>query len=109
MKIKKVEPSVSEGPPINKPRPKIMPPPPAYQLKQDPAHFILVKLKKGTLEKTLKKLKRIKGISGFHPVFGEFDLVIIIRERKSVNKEKLLKIIKAETEVIKVQTLMAAS
>ena len=109
MKYKQVEPSVSEGPPINKPRPKIMPPPSEFQCKQDPAHFILVKLKKGTIEKTLKKLKRIKGISGFHPVFGEFDLVIIIRERKTVNKEKLLKIIKAESQVLKVQTLMAAS
>jgi hypothetical protein len=109
MKGKNSKPSLSKGPPINKPRPKIMPPPPSYKPQPESAHFLLVKLQQGSQKKILKKLKKVKDISGFHPVFGQFDLVLIIRERKTVDREKLIKILNADPNVLEVQTLMSAS
>ena len=101
--------SAIHKPPIEKRRPKIIPPPPSYQAQEKSAHFILVKLAPSTLKKSIKEIENIEGISGFHPVYGEYDLVIIIRERKQFNKKSLLRSIWSVTGVLDVQTLLAAS
>jgi DNA-binding Lrp family transcriptional regulator len=109
VKFKRAEPSISKAPPINKPRPKVIPPPPSFRPQPESAHFILVKLQPKSIKKALQKLKRIKGISGFHPVYGEYDIVIIIREREGVNKKKIIQMIQKHPDVIDAQTLIAAS
>jgi hypothetical protein len=100
---------LSQDPQIKKPRPKIVPPPPTFKPSNQSAHFVLVKLQPGSLVKALKAIKRLKGISGFHPVYGEWDLVLIIRERKGVNKSELIKRLWDISSVLEVSTLVAAS
>jgi hypothetical protein len=96
-------------PPIEKRRPRVIPPPPTYKAQEKSAHFILVKLAPSTLKQSIKEIENIDGISGFHPVYGEYDLVLIIRERNNFNKKPLLRSIWSVTGVLDVQTLLAAS
>ncbi|MEE9151605.1 MAG: Lrp/AsnC ligand binding domain-containing protein [Thermoplasmata archaeon] len=90
-------------------RPKIVPPRPPYKTAQPPPNFILVKLAPGPSKGSLKRLRKIKGICGFHRVLGEFDLVLIIRETNGFDKQAIVKNISGIPGVVKVQTLVAAS
>jgi DNA-binding Lrp family transcriptional regulator len=54
-------------------------------------------------------LKKIKEISGLHPVYGEYDLVLIVREKSKSDREKLIKRLWQLQSVIDVHTLLAAS
>jgi len=90
-------------------RPKVVAPPPTHTPAEKAANFVLVKLAPGATEKTMKKLRSIKAINGIHAVFGEYDLVLIIREKKEVDRQALLKDIRAIQGVIEVQTLLSAS
>ena len=100
---------LSQDPEVNRPRPRVVPPPPTFKPSQQSAHFILVKVQPGTLVRALKQIKKVPGISGFHPVYGEFDLVLIIRERKGINKEMIMKNLWAISGILEVSTLVAAS
>jgi hypothetical protein len=62
-------------------RPKIVAPPPSYNPSEKAINFILIKVTPGSIKKTMMYLKKIKDISGLHPVFGEYDLVLIVREK----------------------------
>lgn len=90
-------------------RPKIVAPPPSYRPQEHSASFILVKLLPGTMEKSMAELKEIQGINGFHKVYGEYDLVLIVRERNKLNKQALMRRIWEIHGVVDVQTLVAAS
>ena len=97
-------------PPFSKrPRPRIVPPPPSYKPAEGSANFILVKIAPGFLKKSLKELKKIHGISGFHPVYGEYDLVLIVREKDEIDRQALLGIIRGITGIVDVQALIAAA
>ncbi len=86
-----------------------MPPPPHHRPRERSIHFILLKVQPGQMKRTMGHLKRIKGISGCHPVYGEFDLVVLVRETKAVDKSSLIKKIWTVPNVVDVQTLVAAS
>ncbi len=90
-------------------RPKIVAPPPYYKPGESSANFVLVKLATGQTGKIIGVLRKLNGINGIHPVFGEYDLVIIIREKDGVDKHTLLECIRAIAGVVDVQTLVAAS
>jgi DNA-binding Lrp family transcriptional regulator len=90
-------------------RPKVVAPPPQHKPTKSSIHFILLKVQPGTKKKTLNELKKIPGISGCHPVYGEFDLVLLVREKPEVDKRTLIKRIWTLTNVVEVQTLVAAS
>ncbi len=90
-------------------RPKIVAPPPSFKPPEKSPNFILIKITPGKVEECIKHLKRIKGISGFHAVYGEYDLVLIVRERDKFDRQRLMKMIWALTGVVDVQTLVAAS
>ncbi|UCE72945.1 MAG: hypothetical protein JSV56_07870 [Methanomassiliicoccales archaeon] len=90
-------------------RPKIVAPPPSFKPSEQSANFILIKVLPGTIERNIEILRSLKGISGVHPVYGEYDLVLIVREKYDVDKHKLMKSIWAISDVIDVQTLIAAS
>jgi DNA-binding Lrp family transcriptional regulator len=90
-------------------RPKVVPPPPQHKPKHRSIHFILLKIQPGTKKITMRELKKIKGISGCHPVYGEFDLVLLVRETKEFDKSTLIKHIWTLANVVDVQTLVAAS
>ena len=90
-------------------RPKIVAPPPSYQPTLRSANFILVKLALGTVDRSMKELKNLEGISGVHPVYGEYDLVLIVREKSKVDREALLGKIRDVKGVVEIQTLLAAS
>jgi hypothetical protein len=109
MKIESDKRLLSQEPDFKKPRPKVVPPPPSFKSSDQSAHFVLVKLQPGSLVKALKQIKKLKGIAGFHPVYGEFDLVLIIREKKGVNKSELIKRIWNISSVLEVSTLVSAS
>jgi DNA-binding Lrp family transcriptional regulator len=93
---------------VNK-RPKIVPPPPKHKPALRSIHFILLKVQPGTMKRTIRHLRKIKGISGCHPVYGEFDLVLLVREKTEVDKRALIKRIWTLANVVDVQTLIAAS
>jgi hypothetical protein len=99
------------NPPLSpkKRRPKIEPPQPSYKPGQPPANFILIKLAPKKADKTLKALRKIKGISGFHPVRGKYDLVLIVRERNGFDKQAIIKSLSGIPGVVEVQALVAAS
>jgi DNA-binding Lrp family transcriptional regulator len=90
-------------------RPKIVAPPPSYKPAERAANFVLVKLDPHTIEESIRILKSLPGINGIHAVYGAFDLVLIIRERKEINKHLLLNSIRETKGVLEVQTLVAAS
>lgn len=90
-------------------RPRIVPPPPKHKPAQRSIHFILLKIQPGTKKITMRELRKIKGISGYHPVYGEYDLVLLVREKSEVDKRTLIKRIWTLANVVDVQTLVAAS
>jgi DNA-binding Lrp family transcriptional regulator len=90
-------------------RPKIVPPPPKHKPTHRSIHFILLKIQPGTKKITIRELRKIKGISGCHPVYGEYDLVLLVREKTDVDKRALIKRIWTLSFVVDVQTLVAAS
>ena len=90
-------------------RPKIVAPPPQHKPAHRSIHFILLKIQPGTKEITIRELRKIKGISGCHPVYGEYDLVLLVREKTDVDKRALIKRIWTLSYVVDVQTLVAAS
>jgi len=85
------------------------PPERSFKPTNKPANFILIKLAPDKADKSLEQIRKIEGISGFHRVSGQYDLVLIVRERNGFNKEALMKNISSIPGVIEVQTLMAAS
>ncbi|UCF08017.1 MAG: Lrp/AsnC ligand binding domain-containing protein [Thermoplasmata archaeon] len=90
-------------------RPRIVAPPPWFEPSDSSVNFVLVKLVPGTVEKTKRAFKKIHGITGIHPVFGEYDLVLIIRQREKVDRDKLIRRIRRVSSVLDIQTLLAAS
>lgn len=90
-------------------RPKIVAPPPTYRPTEKAANFVLVKLDPNHMEKSIKLLKTLHGISGIHAVYGAYDLVLIIREKKEIDRHLLLSKIMDTKGVLEVQTLVAAS
>lgn len=90
-------------------RPKIVAPPPSFEPTETAANFILVKLVPGAEEKTIMELGGIDGINGIHRVYGEYDLVLIVREKSEMDRHSLMWDIRAIRGVIDVQTLLAAS
>ncbi len=100
--------NLNPPPSPQKRRPKIVPPQPNYKA-QPPPNFILVKLSPKISKNSLKKLRKIRGIVGFHPVKGQFDLVLIVRERNGFDKKAIVKSISGIPGVLEVQTLVAAS
>ena len=99
---------LNSPPAPRKRRPKIVPPQPNYKA-QPPPNFILVKLSPRISKNSLKKLRKIRGIVGFHPVKGQFDLVLIVRERNGFDKQAIVDSISGIPGVLEVQTLVAAS
>ena len=95
--------------PIENMRPKVVAPPPTYKPRERTVTFILVKLAPSYKEDRIRDLRGIDGISGIHPVYGEYDLVLIVRERNDIDKHLLMRKIRAITGVVDVQTLLAAS
>jgi DNA-binding Lrp family transcriptional regulator len=90
-------------------RPKIVAPPPSYNPSEKAINFILIKVTPGSIKKTMMYLKKIKDISGLHPVFGEYDLVLIVREKNKSERQKLIKRLWQLQSVVDVHTLLAAS
>ncbi len=90
-------------------RPKIVAPPPSYNPSEKAINFILIKVTPGSIKKTMMFLKKIKEISGLHPVYGEYDLVLIVREKSKSGRQKLIKRLWQLQSVIDVHTLLAAS
>ena len=109
MKFKRVDHSIEPEIAIVSERPRVVPPPPHHRPRERAIHFILLKVQPGQMKRTMGYLKRIKGISGCHPVYGEYDLVVLIRETKGVDKSSLIKKIWTVPNVVDVQTLVAAS
>lgn len=90
-------------------RPKIVAPPPSYNPSEKAINFILIKVTPGSIKKTMMFLKKIKEISGLHPVYGEYDLVLIVREKSKSERQKLIKRLWQLQSIIDVHTLLAAS
>ena len=90
-------------------RPKIVAPPPRYKPMERSANFVLVKLATGSQEKVLNVLRSLNGLSGIHPVYGEYDVVLIIRENSDVDKHLLVENIRTINGVVGIKTLIAAA
>lgn len=86
-----------------------MAPPPSYTPSEKSINFILLKVTPGTIKKTTMMLKKIKEITGLHPVYGEYDLVLIVREKSKSQREKLIQRLWQIQTIIDVHTLLAAS
>jgi DNA-binding Lrp family transcriptional regulator len=109
MKFKRVNHNLEPEIAVVSERPKVVPPPPSHRPKDRAIHFILLKVQPGQMKRTMGYLRKVKGISGCHPVYGEYDLVILVRETKDVDKSTLIKRIWTIPNVVDVQTLVAAS
>ncbi len=84
-------------------------PPPGYKPAERAANFVLVKIAVGKEESAYTALKELPGISGIHQVYGEWDLVLIIRERETKRfRNIVLNKIRGVEGVIDTNTLIAA-
>lgn len=109
MKFKRVSHDLEPEFAIVNERPRVVPPPPSHRPRMKAIHFILLKVQPGSMQRTVGHLRGIKGISGCHPVYGEYDLVVLVRENEEVDKSTLIKRIWTIPNVVDVQTLVAAS
>jgi DNA-binding Lrp family transcriptional regulator len=109
MKFKRINYDLEPEIAIVSERPRVVPPPPSHRPRDRSINFILLKVQPGQMERTVGYLRNIEGISGCHPVYGEYDLVVLVRESKDVNKSLLIKKIWTVPNVVGVQTLVSAS
>jgi DNA-binding Lrp family transcriptional regulator len=73
------------------------------------ANFVLVKIAVGEELETLEKLRDIQGISGIHLVYGEYDMVLVIKERDTTKlRDIIMKSIRGVKGVLDTTTLVAA-
>jgi DNA-binding Lrp family transcriptional regulator len=73
------------------------------------ANFVLVKIAVGEETSTYEKLSEIPGIDSIHMVYGEYDMVIVIREKDSTKlREIIMKQIRNTKGVIDTTTLVGA-
>jgi DNA-binding Lrp family transcriptional regulator len=100
---------MSPGPTRPPRRPSVRAPPPGFKPSERAANFVLVKIAVGKEENAFKSLKEMPGISGIHQVYGEWDLVLIIRERETKRfRNIVLNKIRGVDGVIDTNTLIAA-
>ena len=96
-------------PPPGQYRPPVTAPPPTYKPPEHSANFVLVRIAVGKEDSAYNNLRQIPGISGIHQVYGEYDIVLIIRERESRNFRNLvMKKIRGVDGVVETTTLIAA-
>ncbi len=75
----------------------------------DSSNFVLVKIAVGDEDDAYEKLKNVPGIDGIHFVYGEYDMVIIIRERDSTKlRDIIMKQVRNIRGIIDTTTLVAA-
>ena len=75
----------------------------------DSSNFVLVKIAVGDEDDAYEKLKNVDGIDGIHFVYGEYDMVIIIRERDSTKlRDIIMKQVRSIKGIIDTTTLVAA-
>jgi DNA-binding Lrp family transcriptional regulator len=73
------------------------------------SNFVLIKIAVGEEESSYTKLKEIEGISGIHFVYGEYDMVLVIKERDSTKlRDIIMRSIRSVKGVIDTTTLVAA-
>ncbi len=75
----------------------------------DSSNFVLIKIAVGDEDDAYEKLKNVDGIDGIHFVYGEYDMVIIIRERDSTKlRDIIMKQVRSVRGIIDTTTLVAA-
>ena len=75
----------------------------------DSSNFVLIKIAVGDEDDAYEKLKNVDGIDGIHFVYGEYDMVIIIRERDSTKlRDIIMKQVRSVKGIIDTTTLVAA-
>ena len=75
----------------------------------DSSNFVLIKIAVGDEDDAYEKLKNVEGIDGIHFVYGEYDMVIIIRERDSTKlRDIIMKQVRSVRGIIDTTTLVAA-
>lgn len=75
----------------------------------DSSNFVLVKIAVGDEDEAYEKLKNVDGIDGIHFVYGEYDMVIIIKERDSTKlRDIIMKQVRSVRGIIDTTTLVAA-
>jgi DNA-binding Lrp family transcriptional regulator len=73
------------------------------------SNFVLIKIAVGEEESSYGTLKEIEGISSIHFVYGEYDMVLVIKERDSTKlRDIIMKSIRSVRGVIDTTTLVAA-
>ncbi|UCF08016.1 MAG: Lrp/AsnC ligand binding domain-containing protein [Thermoplasmata archaeon] len=73
------------------------------------SNFVLVKIAVGEEDDACAVLEAIEGIDSIHFVYGEYDMVIIIKERDSTKlRDIIMKQIRSVKGVIDTTTLVAA-
>jgi Lrp/AsnC family transcriptional regulator for asnA, asnC and gidA len=75
----------------------------------DSSNFVLIKIAVGDEDDAYEKLKNVDGIDGIHFVYGEYDMVIIIKERDSTKlRDIIMKQVRSVRGIIDTTTLVAA-
>lgn len=75
----------------------------------DSSNFVLIKIAVGDEDDAYEKLKDVEGIEGIHFVYGEYDMVIIIKERDSTKlRDIIMKQVRSVRGIIDTTTLVAA-
>jgi DNA-binding Lrp family transcriptional regulator len=73
------------------------------------ANFVLVKVAVGEETSTFEELSEIPGIESIHMVYGEYDMVIVIKEKDTTKlREIIMKQIRGTKGVIDTTTLVGA-
>lgn len=81
----------------------------ASHMSTKPANFVLVKIAVGEETSAYEELSGIAGIQSIHMVYGEYDMVIVIRERDSTKlRNIIMKQIRSTKGVIDTTTLVGA-
>ena len=87
----------------------VHPPPPDFSPSEHAPNFVLVKVAIGEETGVNRSLLEIPGVSGVHMVYGEYDFVLIIRERESKKfRDIVMKNIRATKGVMSTTTLISA-
>jgi DNA-binding Lrp family transcriptional regulator len=75
----------------------------------DSSNFVLIKIAVGDEDEAYEKLRNVDGIDSIHFVYGEYDMVIIIRERDSTKlRDIIMKQVRSVRGIIDTTTLVAA-
>lgn len=73
------------------------------------SNFVLVKIAVGDEDDAYETLKNVEGIDSIHFVYGEYDMVIIIKERDSTRlRDIIMKQVRSVRGIIDTTTLVAA-